>query len=123
MVEIFGLTKFGRFTDKNINFRDFGSALLSVLVLTTGEGWNFVMHDLTVAPPYCNSDALYLLNDCGSVSWSYVLFLTFYFICNFILLNLFLVAVLDNFSHAFNESSEYARITKKYLKQYPCHEF
>ncbi|RKP26695.1 Ion transport protein-domain-containing protein [Syncephalis pseudoplumigaleata] len=79
-MEIFGLTRFGHYTNSHANFREFDNTLLLLLRMTTGENWNFVMHDMMLESPQCVSAANYLDTDCGSRYWALFLFISFYVI-------------------------------------------
>lgn len=88
-MEFFGLTKYGQHGTNNSNFRTYGNALLLLVRMTTGEGWNEVMMDYTFAYPNCVASSNYLNDDCGSANWAYFLFNFFYITCTHIFLNLF----------------------------------
>ncbi|ORX65453.1 hypothetical protein K493DRAFT_157461, partial [Basidiobolus meristosporus CBS 931.73] len=111
--EIFGLTKFGEDTTPNSNFRSFGNSILMAIRMTTGENWHITMFDMMVEPPNCiHSDAIYLESDCGSVVWSIFLFISFYVLCTYIFLNMFIVVVVGSFTYIYNSNSALALITK-----------
>lgn len=88
--------------------------------MTTGEDWHRIMHDLTIESPYC-VEALndYSERDCGSPSWSFFLFLTFFVIGTYICLNLFIMVILDNFSYWYqSEDGMVTRITRDDTREY-----
>ncbi|KAF8980096.1 calcium channel protein, partial [Entomortierella lignicola] len=51
--EIFGLTSYGLHGGLNINFRNIGTTFLMMARMSTGEGWNDLMHDFAVERPNC----------------------------------------------------------------------
>jgi len=127
---LFGNVRFGGALNENANFRNFGSSLLLLIRMVTGESWNYVMKDCMVEPPYCtdwtgptnsgmspgvsDGDAwywnrahdpkvqLYLMNDCGSAFLAKLYFISFYIISNYAMMNLFVAVILDNFAFAVN---------------------
>jgi hypothetical protein len=44
-VNLFGKVKFGDTMTSQNNFRTFGNALIVLMRMITGEGWNFIMYD------------------------------------------------------------------------------
>ena len=78
------------------NFASFGSASLLLIQCLTGDGWSTLMMDSMAGPERgCNPDAI--PTDCGSSS-ALPYFLTYMGIGNFVLLNLIVAVILDNFS-------------------------
>jgi len=108
---LFGNIKFGEYYNKDANFRNFGSSMLLLMRVVTGESWNMIMNDVGVEYPYCTNwngaatngwgsdyeqedaywtvsianqlSTLYLMNDCGSRWGSVLYFVTFYLLCNY----------------------------------------
>lgn len=110
-MEIFGLTRYGSYTNEHLNFRSFGSTLLALFRMNTGESWDYIMQDTMIEVPLCTDDPRsYLNSDCGStctlpslkladanlkLAWALVLFITFNLLCTYILLNLFILVCLS----------------------------
>ncbi|KAI9598651.1 Ion transport protein-domain-containing protein [Syncephalis fuscata] len=115
-MEIFALTRYGRYTNSHANFQEFGNTLLLLLRMTTGENWNYVMHDMMTEGPYCVSNENYLETDCGSRYWALFLFISFYVIGTYILVNMFIVVVIDNFSYTYQRDIRAAYITRADLR-------
>jgi len=93
--------------NKDANFTNVGRALLTLLRMATGEAWNGIMHScMRSGPPYCCPSGTKLGDcppstqpgDCGSPAAAVIFFVTFSVICAFILINLFLAIVIDNYS-------------------------
>ncbi|CAG8569817.1 3141_t:CDS:10 [Ambispora leptoticha] len=107
-MEIFGLTKYGIQATRYVNFRDFSNAFLTLIRMSTGEGWNTIMHDYTVEAPYCVDSHDFLNSDCGSRAWAYVLFITWNVLSMYIFSSMFIVVVIDNFSYCYQIAAEFS---------------
>lgn len=111
-MEIFGLTVYGSTANYHANFRDFPTSLLTLYRMTTGEQWNSIAKDLMVRPPNCvNNELTYLLNDCGSSTWSFLVFITFETLVSLVLMNLFVATVIENFDFSAQDDASFALIT------------
>ncbi|KAF9088892.1 calcium channel protein [Mortierella sp. AD031] len=118
-VEIFGLTVFGPNGSNQVNFRNIGAALLMMARMSTGEGWNDLMHDFAIERPYCvNNRYDYLYSDCGSTSWAYALFITFNIISMYIFTNMFIVVVMHNFSYVYQIAPGFSLINRDEIRAY-----
>ncbi|KAG0229344.1 calcium channel protein [Actinomortierella wolfii] len=118
-VEVFGLTKYGENGGTHVNFRSFPSALLMMVRMSTGEGWNDLMHDFAVEKPECvNQPENYLESDCGSTAWAYTLFITFNIISMYIFTNMFIVVVMHNFSYVYQIAPGFSLVTRDQIRQY-----
>ncbi|CAO3658320.1 unnamed protein product [Umbelopsis vinacea] len=119
-MEFFGLTRFGPYGNDHANFRSYGNSLLTLVRMTTGENWDFLMHDFTVTAPNCVSSSSwdYLDSDCGNPVWAYLLFIVFYIICTHIFLNLFTVVIISNFQYAYEHTARFTLITKSDLTKF-----
>ncbi|CEM11618.1 unnamed protein product [Vitrella brassicaformis CCMP3155] len=104
-MHILGTVKLQTALSDQTNFRNIGNALLALLRLSTGEDWHEVMFDCTRGSDEidCESDQTYeeLQRDgpqaCGS--WvAYIYFLSFMLLVSYILMNLFIAAVVHGFS-------------------------
>lgn len=117
--ELFGMTRLGPSTSGLANFETFGNTMLMLIRMTTGENWDFVMHDMMIEPPNCTpSRTSYLDGDCGSRPWAYFVFLSFYIICTYIVLNMFIAVIISNFSFAYQQDSLTTLITREDLRNY-----
>eukprot|EP01065_Artemidia_motanka_P016646 TRINITY_DN2025_c3_g1_i2.p1 TRINITY_DN2025_c3_g1~~TRINITY_DN2025_c3_g1_i2.p1 ORF type:complete len:2034 (+),score=727.75 TRINITY_DN2025_c3_g1_i2:76-6177(+) len=83
------------------NFESFPNALLLLFRMVTGENWNQVMHDTMVAPPDCNTSVRkggLTVSECG-LDWEAPLYyISFLLVAGFVLTNLFVAIILDNFA-------------------------
>ncbi|KAF9565316.1 calcium channel protein [Mortierella alpina] len=117
--ELFGMTRLGPSTTATANFETFGNTMLMLIRMTTGENWDFVMHDMMVEWPLCTpSMTSYLDSDCGSQPWAYFMFLSFYIVCTYILLNMFIAVIISNFSFAYQQDSLTTLITREDLRNF-----
>ncbi|KAF9349763.1 calcium channel protein [Mortierella sp. AD094] len=116
-VEIFGLTAYGPNGGENINFRNIGTAMLLMARMSTGEGWNDVMHDFAVEKPNCIDQPInYLDSDCGSTAWAYTLFISFNIISMYIFTNMFIVVVMHNFSYVYQIAPGFSLINREEIR-------
>lgn len=76
------------------NFHSFPSALQLLFQCATGQDWKFVMYAVGGEPGQPGGDA----------ATAFIYFGTFFFFSNYILLNLFVAVILDNFSASMRES-------------------
>ncbi|KAF9207893.1 calcium channel protein [Haplosporangium sp. Z 27] len=119
-MEIFSLTSYGPNGGKNINFRRFGTTMLMMVRMSTGEGWNDIMHDFTVDHPDCISQPEdYLQSDCGSTPWAYSLFISFNVISMYIFTNMFIGVVMHNFSYVYDvDQGTKSPLNRKVLREF-----
>lgn len=112
MNQIFGLTKFGKMTTSNMNFRTIPKALILLFRMSFGEEWNQIMQDFVVEPPFCVPNSSYEDTDCGSKPYAYILFMSWNIISMYIMLSLFISLILDTFSYIAG-GSKYAHLIKR----------
>ncbi|CAJ0583303.1 unnamed protein product, partial [Mesorhabditis spiculigera] len=99
-VILFGMVKYGQAVSKHVNFRSGREALVVLFRSVTGEDWNDIMHDCMRSPPFCYwSDGLnYWQTDCGNYFGAVFYFCSFYLIITYIVLNLLVAIIMENFS-------------------------
>jgi sodium leak channel non-selective protein len=99
-VILFGCVKAGHDLGRHANFRSSPSAIILLMRIVTGEDWNKIMHDCMVAPPACtrNSEIDYWESDCGNFTAAILYFCSFYVIITYIVLNLLVAIIMENFS-------------------------
>ena len=67
--------------------------------IVTGEDWNQIMHDCMVEPPSCTvARPPDYRTDCGNFTVALVFFCSFYVIITYIVLNLLVAIIMENFS-------------------------
>jgi voltage-dependent calcium channel L type alpha-1D len=89
--------KHGDFINEDANFESFGTAMLTLFRVSTGESYNGIMHDAMVQPPFCDPGT-----NCGDVVIAPLYFISFFILSSFILLNLLVAIILDNYEDTKN---------------------
>eukprot|EP00736_Rhodelphis_marinus_P000156 Rmarinus@m.17433 len=118
---MFGTVKHSIYVTRHNNFENFPNAMLLLFRISTGESWNGVMSDCAIEDecegteeeiafkatfPYsgcCSSQSD--IDNCGSESIAKLYFVSFQVLGSFILLNLFIAVILENFDN-FNRLEE-----------------
>uniref|UniRef100_A0A3B3CKV4 Voltage-dependent P/Q-type calcium channel subunit alpha-1A n=1 Tax=Oryzias melastigma TaxID=30732 RepID=A0A3B3CKV4_ORYME len=103
------------------NFRTFIMALMLLFRSATGEAWHEIML-ACLGEQKCDPDSGNEgKKECGS-TFAYTYFVSFIFLCSFLMLNLFVAVIMDNFEYLTRDSSilgphhldEYVRIWAEY---------
>ncbi|XP_072568089.1 voltage-dependent P/Q-type calcium channel subunit alpha-1A isoform X10 [Paramormyrops kingsleyae] len=102
------------------NFRTFVMALMLLFRSATGEAWHEIML-ACLGGKECDPRSGNVNPECGS-EFAYVYFVSFIFLCSFLMLNLFVAVIMDNFEYLTRDSSilgphhldEYVRIWAEY---------
>ncbi|XP_018341906.1 PREDICTED: muscle calcium channel subunit alpha-1 isoform X7 [Trachymyrmex septentrionalis] len=104
---VIGMQVFGKIAidddtaiNRNNNFQSFPQAVLVLFRSATGEAWQEIMMDCSSqASVKCDSDSDELDKDsCGSdIAFPY--FISFYVLCSFLIINLFVAVIMDNFDY------------------------
>ncbi|RWS10179.1 sodium leak channel non-selective protein-like protein [Dinothrombium tinctorium] len=97
-VILFGTVKHGEAIARQANFRTGPQGIITLFRIVTGEDWNKIMHDCMVSPPYCTPGNNYWETDCGNFTFSLIYFCSFYVIITYIVLNLLVAIIMENFS-------------------------
>ncbi|XP_055922391.1 voltage-dependent calcium channel type D subunit alpha-1 isoform X4 [Eupeodes corollae] len=86
---------------RNNNFQTFPQAVLVLFRSATGEAWQDIMMDCSVRPDIVVCDAKSddsTNKNCGSnIAFPY--FISFYVLCSFLIINLFVAVIMDNFDY------------------------
>ncbi|XP_058615170.1 voltage-dependent N-type calcium channel subunit alpha-1B isoform X9 [Onychostoma macrolepis] len=85
------------------NFQTFFQALMLLFRSATGEGWHEIMLSCLSDRP-CDRDSGYTGKECGS-DFAYFYFVSFIFLCSFLMLNLFVAVIMDNFEYLTRDAS------------------
>jgi hypothetical protein len=101
--------------NERTNFQNFGNAMLTLIVCSTGEAWNELMYDIARKEPNCvpypefdprvcgyegsDLDTCIPMKGCGSYA-SYPFFVLFVVLVTFIFLQLFIGAIFEGFDLA-----------------------
>uniref|UniRef100_A0A7N6A178 Voltage-dependent N-type calcium channel subunit alpha n=1 Tax=Anabas testudineus TaxID=64144 RepID=A0A7N6A178_ANATE len=85
------------------NFRTFLQALMLLFRSATGEAWHEIMLSC-LGHRVCDERSGSNGKDCGS-DFAYFYFVSFIFLCSFLMLNLFVAVIMDNFEYLTRDSS------------------
>ncbi|KAG0726444.1 Sodium leak channel non-selective protein [Chionoecetes opilio] len=85
-------------SQRQANFQTATNGITLLFRIVTGEDWNKIMHDCMVAPPFCTPGLNYWETDCGNFTGSLIFFCSFYVIITYIVLNLLVAIIMENFS-------------------------
>ena len=130
-MSLFGHVRHGAFLERHANFATVPNALLVLMRMSTGESWNGIMHDAMtqsaceeVLTPFVNAAGARVpagswhdaraaalagappgavADRCGPTGYiTVVYFMLFVLLCAFLLLNLVIAVILDNFQSSTN---------------------
>ncbi|XP_056873987.1 LOW QUALITY PROTEIN: voltage-dependent N-type calcium channel subunit alpha-1B [Takifugu flavidus] len=85
------------------NFQTFFQALTLLFRSATGEAWHEIMLACLSNRP-CDKLSGTVGNECGS-DFAYFYFVSFIFLCSFLMLNLFVAVIMDNFEYLTRDAS------------------
>ncbi|XP_055338737.1 sodium leak channel NALCN-like isoform X1 [Paramacrobiotus metropolitanus] len=99
-VILFGCVKWGDNLGRHANFQHAPRAISVLFRIVTGEDWNRIMHDCMVTPPFCTRTPgnNFWETDCGNWTAALIYFCSFYVIITYIVLNLLVAIIIENFS-------------------------
>ncbi|KAM9841004.1 voltage-dependent N-type calcium channel subunit alpha-1B [Aulostomus maculatus] len=89
--------------NRHNNFQTFFQALTLLFRSATGEAWHEIMLACLSNRP-CDELSGTLGNECGS-DFAYFYFVSFIFLCSFLMLNLFVAVIMDNFEYLTRDAS------------------
>uniref|UniRef100_A0A0K0EDN0 Ion transport domain-containing protein n=1 Tax=Strongyloides stercoralis TaxID=6248 RepID=A0A0K0EDN0_STRER len=117
-VILFGMVKYGQAISKHVNFRSGKEALVVLFRCVTGEDWNDIMHDSQIWDfCYWRSGDDFWKSDCGNYYGAIIYFCSFYLIITYIVLNLLVAVIMENFS-LFYSSEEDALLSYADIRNY-----
>ncbi|XP_041744468.2 voltage-dependent L-type calcium channel subunit alpha-1D isoform X5 [Coregonus clupeaformis] len=90
----------GTHINRNNNFQTFPQAVLLLFRCATGEAWQEIMLSC-VSGKLCDPESDYNPGEemtCGA-SFAYIYFISFYMLCAFLIINLFVAVIMDNFDY------------------------
>ncbi|XP_016119663.1 voltage-dependent L-type calcium channel subunit alpha-1S-like, partial [Sinocyclocheilus grahami] len=90
----------GTMINRNNNFQTFPQAVLLLFRCATGEGWQEIMLGCLYGQR-CDPKSEYLPGEeytCGS-GFAILYFMSFYMLCAFLIINLFVAVIMDNFDY------------------------
>lgn len=95
---LFGTVKYGEGIGRLANFGSPVTGVGMLFRIVTGEDWNKIMHDCMIDYPRCTPANNYWETDCGNFVASLIYFCSFYVIITYIVLNLLVAIIMENFS-------------------------
>jgi hypothetical protein len=104
--QAFGLTRIGPNGSENLNVRTVPKALILLFRMSCGEGWNQILTDYLVSPPYCTPGTEFSDTDCGDHVYAYILFCSWNILSMYIFVNLFVSLIYESFSYFFHRPSD-----------------
>jgi voltage-dependent calcium channel L type alpha-1D len=84
---------------RNNNFQTFFQAILVLFRSATGESWQEVMMACANFPDVMCDPASEDAGETCGVDFAYIYFITFYILCSFLIMNLFIAVIMDNFDY------------------------
>lgn len=100
--QLFGKIELGDVLTRNNNFQSFPQAVLVLFRSATGEAWQDIMMacaDDTEGNCYrANKSDSPTSESCGSAA-AFPYFISFYVLCSFLIINLFVAVIMDNFDY------------------------
>ncbi|CAN0379712.1 unnamed protein product [Lampetra planeri] len=104
-MQVFGNIKLNDDTaiKEHNNFQNFFQALMLLFRSATGEAWHEIML-ACLSGRECAKGTDIFEKDCGS-DFAYFYFVSFIFLCSFLMLNLFVAVIMDNFEYLTRDSS------------------
>ncbi|KAF6217290.1 hypothetical protein GE061_001644 [Apolygus lucorum] len=102
-MQVFGKIKLEKGTaiNRNNNFQTFPQAVLVLFRSATGEAWQDIMLDTSSRPGEVKCDPFSddaSSDSCGS-DLAFPYFISFYVLCSFLIINLFVAVIMDNFDY------------------------
>ena len=90
---LFENIKSGNFIDDQVNFREFDKALLLLFQISTGENWPYILVDCSRT----KADGCVEGETCGMSPYSYFYFDAMVLVCSYVMLNLFILFIIQQF--------------------------
>ncbi|CAD8110423.1 unnamed protein product [Paramecium primaurelia] len=103
--QLFGHIDKGIIIDSQINFSTFTNSLLTLLKCGTCDNFRNIMTDTMIHNIYCRDDERY----CGS-QFTQIYFISFVFIFNYVLLNLFVLGLIEQFEKFFQSENSILQV-------------
>jgi hypothetical protein len=116
--QIFGLTKVGPNTTGAMNVRTVPKALILLFRNSFGEAWNYTMKDFGVESPYCTNSGIFNSTDCGSMEYSYIIFILWNIISMYIFVNMCISLIFENFSYVYSDNSGTVVLTRDEIRRF-----
>lgn len=96
--------------DDMFNFETFGNSLICLFITATTAGWDGFLNSIITRPPDCDPDfhnpGSDVKGNCGNTAVGIIFFCTYVVISLFLVVNMYIVVILENFNIATEEKSE-----------------
>ncbi|CAG9327585.1 unnamed protein product [Blepharisma stoltei] len=101
------------YINKNSNFENFYNAFVLLFTSSTGENWNEIYFEC-FGKSECEGGFMF----CGNPYFAVIYWASFQILSRFIFLNMFIVVILENFTHANSKESVITGLTKRDLENF-----
>lgn len=116
--------KQGNAMDNFVNFETFDKAFLLLFAISTGENWPIIMNDCSRT----EKDGCIQGETCGNPLYAFVYFFFMVLICSYVMLNLFILVIIQQFDKYFipkenmiamfkNDLSQFMKVWKKFTQR------
>ncbi|KAF2841926.1 hypothetical protein M501DRAFT_998132 [Patellaria atrata CBS 101060] len=104
--QCFGLTKFNRHENINVNFRSTSKTFVLLFRMSFGKGWNDIMEDFaTMRFPTCVPTTTPFSEDCGSAGWARFLFISWNILNKFIFINMIIAIIYNSVNSVYHQTT------------------
>ncbi|KAH3899086.1 calcium channel protein CCH1 SCDLUD_004510 [Saccharomycodes ludwigii] len=93
-------------------------SIASLTYTCFGEGWNYIMNDLTVEQPFCYTDDTTGETDCGNSGYALTLMMSWNIISMYIFLNMFISLIVQNFSYVYQTSATKSVVNRHEISKF-----
>jgi hypothetical protein len=111
---LFSEIKSGDVLDDIVNFQRFDTAFMLLFAVATGENWPIIMFDCSRTP----QDGCIEGETCGTRLWSFVYFHLMVLVCSYVMLNLFVLVILEQFNKYYLPKENTISLFQNDLKQF-----
>jgi hypothetical protein len=126
-MNLFAHVKYGENLTEHANFNTFLESMLLLFRMSTGESYNGVMHDVSIAEPFCdpNADSRTKLltgedapGNCGNIVFAYIYFMLFFILSAMLMLNLLVAIILSEYSDQEEQGHLYERVSPDSIEDF-----
>jgi hypothetical protein len=90
-----------------VNFETFARAFVLMFRLATGSGWNSILQDLSIQPPFCDMDYENLPHgNCGDPVAASIYIVVFAIISSLVIIQMYVAVILESFREATIQEEE-----------------
>lgn len=105
-MNVFSGVKYGKlgFLSEDVNFDSFPVAFITMFRASTGENFNGIMRELSVAPPFCILSGPEA--NCGYPTAAAIFWVVFFTVTAFIMVNILVAIILEAFEESSDEATD-----------------